>query len=619
MICRHRSEKKIKNCTVFVIIGTEKAAQSEFVGREIAEFKQTGRTILPIDFNGSVGSARWYEEIPGLATENEKAAKLKTGNPSENVINFVEKSFNYTRRNQYMFRMFWGALSLFLILMALGVGAFIFARTQITAANLATQKANDATDLANQKEAEATQKKKEAEDANRAADEAKKQAKEAGDLAEKQKLLADAATKKAEEKTKIADAATQRAEEQTLKADAATKKADEQTQRAEKAQKLVEKGRSTIAQNYYSIAQTSYLTDRNKTASTTAQIFTELKQFPLEDGECILKTRRVPNQNLFLSFSYSTCDKTSPRRFVKMRLWDSETGLPKWNNPIIVGINEESGIDFYVGSVIFDESGKSFITVLPERDKPANGSGWEREIRMWETESGNETIFFPLQYANSFKFQELGYNTAPEKLFRFGNSNSRMFAAKCLAKADKLMWDDKEHLRAMFDEGFSFAISTSGKIELITVAGTRTEAIPPLISGDLQFAMGGKLIVVTNLNSIEVFETKTALPVVKKSMSPPVVFSEVRSNQNAAIIVDSAGKIKLWNFGSSSKTQPFWTKEMGEALSGMRVINDTQTQMLSQEEYLEIRRRYLETLKQKARDKGDAEAQLILDNWSPSN
>ena len=52
-------KKKIRNCTVFVLVGTEKAAQSPFVKKEIAEFKQTGRAILPIDFGGNVDKAIW--------------------------------------------------------------------------------------------------------------------------------------------------------------------------------------------------------------------------------------------------------------------------------------------------------------------------------------------------------------------------------------------------------------------------------------------------------------------------------------------------------------------------------------------------------------------------------
>src|ERR671939_252989 len=47
--------RTIRNCTLFVLVGTERGAASEFVGKEIEEFKKTGRTILPIDFGGAVG------------------------------------------------------------------------------------------------------------------------------------------------------------------------------------------------------------------------------------------------------------------------------------------------------------------------------------------------------------------------------------------------------------------------------------------------------------------------------------------------------------------------------------------------------------------------------------
>jgi hypothetical protein len=252
--------KKIKSCSVFVLVGTEKAAQSEFVKKEIAIFKETGRTILPIDFNGSVGNAIWYEEIPGLAVEHEKNPDaLETGNPSENVNNFIEKSFNYTRRNQYMFRMFWGALSIFLVLVALSLGGVFVARNQIAKAAAATKKADDATELANRKEAEAVQKTEEARIANEEAIKSKEEAKKATEEAKKQTelatektKLADAATKRAEEQTKKADEATQRAEQQRQLADAATKEAARQT-------KLVKEGKSTISQNYYNIAQSASL------------------------------------------------------------------------------------------------------------------------------------------------------------------------------------------------------------------------------------------------------------------------------------------------------------------------------------------------------------------------
>jgi|SRR5215213_1133546 len=120
-------KKKIRNCTLFVLVGTERGTASEFVGKEIAEFKKTKRTIVPIDFGGAVGRARWYDLIPGLAAEPEENLNaLKTGEPSANVISRIEKSFNYSRRNQRMLRILVITTAVFLVLLlASAVAAFV--------------------------------------------------------------------------------------------------------------------------------------------------------------------------------------------------------------------------------------------------------------------------------------------------------------------------------------------------------------------------------------------------------------------------------------------------------------------------------------------------------------
>ena len=208
--------KKIRRCTIFIIIGTEKAAQSKFVKKEIVEFKKTGRTILPIDFDGNVGKSIWYEEIPGLAVESETdTGALETGDPSQNVVGFIEKSFKYTRRNQYMFRMFWGAMIVFLVLVVVSLAGIFVARRQVANAVKATirvdqetMRANDATKLANIKEAEAIQKTEEARIANLSAVEARTEARKAVGVAKTQTELAT-------EKTRIANLATRHADEQT--------------------------------------------------------------------------------------------------------------------------------------------------------------------------------------------------------------------------------------------------------------------------------------------------------------------------------------------------------------------------------------------------------------------
>jgi WD40 repeat protein len=192
--------KKIQSCKVFVLIGTEGASASNFVAQEIEVFKKTGRTILPIDFNGAVGRARWYELIPGLATEMERnPASLETGTPSPNVISFIEKSFRYTRRNQRMLRMFWGALTVFLTLVALSVVFLFIARNQVAKAGVAEQ-------LARQRdmEAQASQQK---------ADAAALLAQQMQEKADKATRDADTATRTAEEKTRLAQEAERKANE----------------------------------------------------------------------------------------------------------------------------------------------------------------------------------------------------------------------------------------------------------------------------------------------------------------------------------------------------------------------------------------------------------------------
>lgn len=200
--------KKIRGCAVFVLVGTQSAARSEFVEKEIAEFRKTGRTILPLDFGGAVAGARWYGLIPGLAAEPERnPGALSTGDPSPNVLGFVEKSFKYTRRNQRMFRMFLGALAVFLILAAVSVVAFFVARNQVAKANAAAVTADEQT--------------KKAAAAARLADEKTSEAQAAAELAARKTDEAARATGLADRKAREADAASALAREKTRDAEVA--------------------------------------------------------------------------------------------------------------------------------------------------------------------------------------------------------------------------------------------------------------------------------------------------------------------------------------------------------------------------------------------------------------
>jgi WD40 repeat protein len=201
--------KKIKSCTVFVLVGTPKASVSKFVGKEIAEFRKTGRTILPVDFEGSVGNADWYRLIPGIAVEPERDPEaLRTGDPSANVVNFVEKSFKYTRRNQLMFRMFVGALTIFLTLSAVSIVAFFVARNQVAKASTATRLAAEKTEEAKTAATLADLKTGEANRAAKLAEEKTGEAAAAAALAQEKAhaaAVAQAAADKAEARRRIAE------------------------------------------------------------------------------------------------------------------------------------------------------------------------------------------------------------------------------------------------------------------------------------------------------------------------------------------------------------------------------------------------------------------------------
>ena len=62
----------LKRSNMFILLGTERAAASEAVKREIIEFKKTGRTIIPVSFDGALEKATWYDDlIAGISIAHE--------------------------------------------------------------------------------------------------------------------------------------------------------------------------------------------------------------------------------------------------------------------------------------------------------------------------------------------------------------------------------------------------------------------------------------------------------------------------------------------------------------------------------------------------------------------
>ena len=136
--------KELKNCGMLVLLCTEAAKESIFVAQEVKEYiaaKGTTRTIVPVIFDRTAMNVGWYSVIEGIAPEFEDPQELVTGDPSQAVISRIEKSFNYSRSRERLRRYTIAAGTLLSVFLLLSVAAFLFARTQLKAANEAQAEA----------------------------------------------------------------------------------------------------------------------------------------------------------------------------------------------------------------------------------------------------------------------------------------------------------------------------------------------------------------------------------------------------------------------------------------------------------------------------------------------
>jgi hypothetical protein len=136
-------KRALARSRVLVLIGSDRAASSIAVSKEIAEFVKKNRPIIPIDFEGALPQASWYPLIKGLALTPETREALQHGTPSPQVISRIEKTFKFTRRNNRVRRTFLvTGLLLFLFLCA-SVYASVYARQQQRTAEAAAVVARD--------------------------------------------------------------------------------------------------------------------------------------------------------------------------------------------------------------------------------------------------------------------------------------------------------------------------------------------------------------------------------------------------------------------------------------------------------------------------------------------
>lgn len=293
--------RKIRSCSMLVVVGTERAAGRETIEKEIREFRDAGRTsIVPINFNDAVYKATWYPLVEGIAPEPElNPNALNSGDPSDSVVSRIEKQFKYRRRDERLRRVTRRALGvLALLIIAIAVAAGV-AWQQLARAASATAKANTETKRAEDatRDAQAAQDAARVaqQEANAAQEEARSQKAEADrqkEEARKQKELADTATKDAREKTKLADDATRRAQDATARADRETKRAERERKIAD-ARSLANRSQIALRQHPEDVQESTRYAVESMTKSADANVHAVESDSALRESLALFPRRRT--------------------------------------------------------------------------------------------------------------------------------------------------------------------------------------------------------------------------------------------------------------------------------------------------------------------------------------
>ncbi len=196
----------LKRSNMLILLGTKQAAASAAVATEIREFKKTGRTIIPVSFDGALEQAEWYQDlIAGISIAQESSETLSTGKPSEHVVNRIVNAENFTRRSKRLRRYFaLTAASVVIMLLAAGIVAMFIVRQANAKVRDAEAKVRDAEIKVNDAEARFKEADDRAGQADARATEAetnRQQAQEKADAAAESEAVAKA---NADEQRRIA-------------------------------------------------------------------------------------------------------------------------------------------------------------------------------------------------------------------------------------------------------------------------------------------------------------------------------------------------------------------------------------------------------------------------------
>jgi WD40 repeat protein len=207
----------IQRCRMLVVIATERATKSPHVSKEIKLYKRThlgNMSIIPIDF-GSVLNATWFPRIEGLPPgPRESKQALDATNPSDHVLERIQESFNFTRRNRRLFLSSAASLILLMTFLFFSLLAGGRAAAKTLEAQKAIQAANNAKGEAELQRQVANSARQEAEQQKEATRLAAADAKRQTEIAANARLATEIAEKATQAAQKLEEKARKEANHQ---------------------------------------------------------------------------------------------------------------------------------------------------------------------------------------------------------------------------------------------------------------------------------------------------------------------------------------------------------------------------------------------------------------------
>jgi WD40 repeat protein len=140
------------------------------------------------------------------------------------------------------------------------------------------------------------------------------------------------------------------------------------------------------------------------------------------------------------------------------------------------------------------------------------------------------------------------------------------------------------------------------------------------VSDDGRFVAvrSGSGFALTGTDDLQVWETRTGMPL-SEGMWHEGALSSVtftQGGQTRLLTLTDGGVVRAWHVGGKERGVPSWMHGLGEALSGLELVGETEIRHIPQERYAVLRQTYLDALR-RAAESDDVDARVVLKNWNP--